>query len=115
MPDRDGRGTEPDSAARRRAAGVPVDRADPADSSGASGDANETTEAPPRAVTAVGQAGVYLAVVSLGTAVVGVAALAAGIQPYGNIATVLALAGVSAAMVVGMAYQAYVGDYRSGQ
>jgi hypothetical protein len=104
------RNGERPGTARREAAGVSTGRGrdpDPRESGGKDGDGGD----PPRIVATVGQAGVYLAVGSLGVAAVGVAAIAAGVQPYGNVATVLALAGVTVAMALGTAHQAYVGDY----
>ncbi len=111
MVEQDGNGNR-QNAARRAAAGVPVEHAPegPAGEDGTDATADETAETP-RAVTALGRAGEVLAVGSLALAVVGAGTLAAGIQPYGNVATVLALAGVTVAMVLGMAYQAYTGDW----
>ncbi len=113
MADRDGRETSDPSgdAPRRAAAGVPVDAAseqhpppDPASD-------ESPTPGPPTVVALAGRAGVVLAVGSLGLAVLGVGGFALGLQPYGALATVLALAGVSVAMVLGMAHQAYAGDW----
>ncbi|PSQ30225.1 hypothetical protein BRD09_05605 [Halobacteriales archaeon SW_10_68_16] len=111
MAERDGNDDRYD-AARRGAAGVPVEHIPegPAREDESETAADGTTETP-TAVAVVGRAGVVLAVGSVGLAVVGAGGIAAGIQPFGNVATVLALAGVTVAMVLGMAYQAYTGDW----
>jgi len=109
--DRNGEGP---GAARREAAGVPTAGGpdpDPDPGPRESGEKDGGAGDPPRVVAAVGQAGVYLAVGSLGVAAAGVAAIVAGVQPYGNVATVLALVGVTVAMGLGTVHQAYVGDY----
>ena len=106
-----------DEKQRREAAGVPTGGGggrgpgprDPGERAGNDGDD------PPRVVATVGQAGVYLAVGSLGVATAGAVAIAAGIQPYGNVATVLALVGVTIAMGLGTVHQAYVGDCRADE
>ncbi|PSQ55953.1 MAG: hypothetical protein BRD23_09965 [Halobacteriales archaeon SW_9_67_25] len=99
------------SPARRAAAGVPAETRPERDSPSDPPGAESTAPDPPGAVALVGRAGVVLAVGSLGLAVVGVGGFAVGLQPYGAIATVLALAGITVAMVLGMAHQAYVGDW----
>jgi len=75
------------------------------------GHAESTAPDPPTVVALAGRAGVVLAVGSLGLAVLGVGAFVVDLQPYGAIATVLALSGVTVAMVLGMAYQAYASDW----
>lgn len=122
MSDRD-EGDRPANAARREAAGVPVDpdrvrerrphgrERRPHPEAIERGEPDTAGEAP-RVVVAVGRFGVNLALASLGLAAVGIVAVSAGFQPYGNVALVLALAGVTVAMFLGMAFQAYAGDYR---
>lgn len=112
MADRDGLESSdpPADPARRGAVGVPaeatVDHA-PTEPAG-----DESTDPDlPRIVTLAGRAGVGLAVGSLGLAVLGVAGFALDVQPYAAILTVLALAGVTLAMALGMAYQAFAGDW----
>lgn len=70
---------------------------------------------PPEIIEAVGQFGIYLGVASLGLTAFGVPAMYVGFQPYGNVAVTLAVAGVTVAMILGMVYQAYVGDYEFGR
>jgi hypothetical protein len=67
-------------------------------------------DTPPRILEVIGQVGVYIATASLVSTAFGIVAIALGIQPYGNIATTLALVGVTVAMIMGMLFQAYVGD-----
>ena len=70
---------------------------------------------PPFIVRVIGQIGVYLAMGSLGLAVFGVAGIYIGFQPWGNVATTLALVGVTVAMFMGMVFQVYIGEYRIGR
>jgi hypothetical protein len=104
-----------DEKRRREAAGVPTGGGRGPGPREPGERAENDGSDPPWVVATAGQAGVYLAVGSLGVATVGAAAIAAGIQPYGNVATVLALVGVTVAMGLGTAHQAYVGDYRADE
>ena len=79
------------------------------------GEETEDEDEPPFVVRAIGQAGIYLATVSLGLAILGVVGIYAEFQPWGNVATTLALAGVTVAMFMGMVFQTYVGEYRIGR
>ena len=79
------------------------------------GEETEDEDEPPFVVRAIGQVGIYLATVSLGLAIFGVAGIYAEFQPWGNVATTLALVGVTVAMLMGMVFQAYVGEYRIGR
>lgn len=120
MADRDGHGTGDGETsdgdrrgdpARRAAAGVPVETRLEGESGSDPAGEESTAPDPPTVVALTGRAGVVLAVGSLGLALLGVGGFVVGLQPYGAIATVLALAGVTVAMVLGMAYQAYTGDW----
>ncbi len=65
----------------------------------------------PWLVDALGQLGVRLGVVSVILAIVGIAAAGVGMQPFGSVAIVASLAMVTVAMLLGMVFQAYAGDY----
>lgn len=65
---------------------------------------------PPWHIDLVGQIGVYLGILSVTLALLGVLAASWGIQPIGNVAIVLSLALISIAMVLGIVFQVYVGD-----
>jgi hypothetical protein len=62
----------------------------------------------PRYVEILGQSGVYLGVAALALAIGGVLLAAVDIQPYGNMAIVFSLAGIVAAMLLGVVFQVYV-------
>ena len=62
----------------------------------------------PRYVEIRGQSGVYLGVAALALAIGGVLLAAVDIQPYGNMAIVFSLAGIVAAMLLGVVFQVYV-------
>lgn len=96
--------------------GVASGRRRPAPNHTDSGDLDNPTEAdgeerPPRTVRWIGRIGVYIAVVGTVSAMLGLAAAALGVQPFGNVLMTLALFGVSIAMLFGLAFQAYVGDW----
>ena len=79
---------------------VEPDRAEP----------SEDEDEPPWILSVAGDVGIKLAVVSLLTTVVGIAAMYLNVYPYGRLLLTVSLAGVSVAMVLAVAYQAYVGD-----
>lgn len=65
----------------------------------------------PWIVETLGQLGVRLGVVSVLLAVLGIVATGVGMQPFGSVAIVASLVMVSTAMLLGMVFQAYAGDY----
>lgn len=79
---------------------------------GASDDALEGASVddpdPPQVLERLGQIGIYLSVAAVALAVVGLGAGSARVQPFANIALVLALGLGSVAMVFGAIYQASV-------
>jgi len=95
-------GPEPEPGTEPR-----LDGLDGSDGSGGRGPADPDVPTP---IRYLGRGGEYLAAASVLLAVCGVAAIALGVQPYGSVATVAAIAGGSVAMVAGMAFQAYVSD-----
>ena len=81
-----------------------------------SGASDETTdekgeERPPWTIRWIGRIGVYIAASGTVSAVLGLSAAAFGIQPAGNALMTLALFAVSIAMLFGLVFQAYVGDW----
>ena len=83
---------------------------DPESAGSSPATADDTDDGPPWLLEAIGQIGIYIGIVSVGLTVFGIPAMYVGLQPYGNVAITLAIAGVSVAMVLGMVYQAYVSD-----
>lgn len=111
MADRDDDPPErPQDAKRREAMGLPAenttgDGPDPIDEG-----RTAAIDVPP-AIDAVGRIGVHLALGSLVLAAFGIGGTYLGVQPYGTVAIALSLAGVTLAMGLGIAFQAYAGDY----
>lgn len=73
-------------------------------------DEDEEQKEPPRLLSALGQLGIYLGLASLALTVLGLAGLSVQFQPYANMAITTALVGVTVSMILGVAFQAYVGD-----
>jgi hypothetical protein len=124
----DERSRERRDDARRRAAGVPVgeppsedrDSAESAESPSESDEGDDAGPAtpdfsiedpdPPWPIAWAGELGVYLAVLAVVLAVVGVTLAGLRIQPLGNVAIVASLGLVTVAMLFGMVFQAYISD-----
>lgn len=70
---------------------------------------------PPWLITIAGKIGVKLAILSLGTTVLGIITLSLNISPYGLVILTLSLGGVSVAMLLAVVYQTYAGDVGSPQ
>lgn len=68
---------------------------------------------PPPIVDRLGSVGIYLALVAMVLAVVGVGAAAIGVQPFGNAAITLSLGLGLVAMLFGMVFQAVASDFLS--
>lgn len=107
---------EPDDGAigpaRRRALGALADGSVPEEAITPETETEpEGDERPPRTIRWLGRIGVYIAAGGTLLAVVGLTAAAFGIQPTGNVLMTLSLFSVSVAMVFGLAFRAYVGDW----
>lgn len=75
------------------------------------GRGDDEDETPPWILEVVGEVGVYLAFLSLLLTIVGLISIYIRFQPVGNIAITFGLVGITVSMIIGMVYQAYVGDY----
>lgn len=68
---------------------------------------------PPAIVDRLGSVGIVLVAIALVLAVIGVAAAAVGIQPFGNAAITLSLGLGAIAMLFGLVFQAFASDLLS--